>query len=369
MKPCVIALLAWLLAVTSLAGDIDLGSGIAAVVNDAIVTYREVLDLTFTSEQGLFRQYRNKPERYMAELRKIREDGLELLIERQLILQEYKNTGPNVLEGFIEDQIKVRIREQYGDRVNLTKQLQSRGMTHEVYRQRVRDQIIEMFMRQRNIGSALIISPAKIEQYYQANQTNYNVGDQVKLRVIVLNAPTAGSSPAVQKLAQEIMRKIDLGTAFKEMAAVYSEGSARQEGGDWGWRDRSYLMKGLSDIVFSLNPGQRSSLIGLSREAEGAYWVYQYDAQGKRTAAHRYSVDLTLREERKLNGVPDAGKDFPEPQEYYLMQVEDKRPAHVKPLPEVQVEIEKELLSKEHQRLQKKWIGRLRAKSFVRYYM
>jgi hypothetical protein len=50
------------------------------------------------------------------------------------------------------------------------------------------------------------------------------------------------------------------------------------------------------------------------------------------------------------------------------MLVEDRRPAHTKPLAEVREEIERNLIAQENERLQKKWIDRLKAKSFVRYF-
>jgi hypothetical protein len=57
------------------------------------------------------------------------------------------------------------------------------------------------------------------------------------------------------------------------------------------------------------------------------------------------------------------------PQEFYLMYVDEKQAARTRTLSEVRDEIEKDLLLQERARLQKKWIDRLRAKSFVRYFM
>mgnify|MGYP001603732124 CR=1 FL=1 len=53
----------------------------------------------------------------------------------------------------------------------------------------------------------------------------------------------------------------------------------------------------------------------------------------------------------------------------YLMLVEETRSAHVKPLAEIRDEIEKTLKDEENRRLRKRWIDRLRNKSFVRYFV
>jgi aspartyl-tRNA synthetase len=56
------------------------------------------------------------------------------------------------------------------------------------------------------------------------------------------------------------------------------------------------------------------------------------------------------------------------PESDYLMLVEDKRSAHVKPLGEVRDDIEKTLRTQEQARIQKQWIDSLKDKTFVRYF-
>ena len=56
------------------------------------------------------------------------------------------------------------------------------------------------------------------------------------------------------------------------------------------------------------------------------------------------------------------------PEACYLMLVEQKRPAHVKPLSEVRDDIEATLRTQEQSRLEKQWIGELKKKTFIRYF-
>ena len=56
------------------------------------------------------------------------------------------------------------------------------------------------------------------------------------------------------------------------------------------------------------------------------------------------------------------------PDACYLLLVENKREAHVRPLSEVREEIERALLIKERTRLQQRWVDRMKTKSFVRYF-
>jgi parvulin-like peptidyl-prolyl isomerase len=173
-------------------------------------------------------------------------------------------------------------------------------------------------MRQKHVSHELIISPHKVEVYYEQHQADFKVDDQVKLRMIVINKPKEGAD-TMKELAQEVLHKLEAGAPFAEMAALYSDAAQRTQGGDWGWRDRTVLRKELADVAFMLNPGQRSGVI----ETSEAYWI---------------------------------------------MLVEEKHVARTRPLSEVRDDIEKTLLVQERARLQQQWINRLKEKSFVRYF-
>ena len=56
------------------------------------------------------------------------------------------------------------------------------------------------------------------------------------------------------------------------------------------------------------------------------------------------------------------------PEVCYLMLVEERKPAHVKPIGEVRDEIEKALLLEERSRLQQRYVDKLERKTFVRKY-
>jgi peptidyl-prolyl cis-trans isomerase SurA len=294
-------------------------NGVAVIVNDAIITYQDVIEYVGPSLNLLRDQLGNQPQALRQRETKLLKDGTDQLVERQLILHDFKTAGYNLPESIIEDTINERIKQRFGDRLTLIKHLKAEGVTIETYRQRTRDEIVIEQMRYFHVSKELIISPQKILKYYQAHQTNYSVADQVKLRMIVLNKPSGGDGGATKELAKEILDKIKGGASFEEMARIHSEGSQKAVGGSWDWVERSVLRKELADVAFTLKQGATSEVIDL----------------------------------------PDA---------CFIMLVEDMRTAHVKPLVEVRDEIEKNLVTQERARLQDKWIDRLRSKSFVRYF-
>ena len=366
MKLFWIILLALLSIDVSVAAEPALRNGIAAIVNDTIITVQDVEAYTSHAIELLNRTIRD-PNALQQRRIQTWTDGLEQLLERQLILQDFKSAGGQLPDSIIDDEIKDRIRQRFGDRVTFTQTLKAEGITTETYRQRTRDEIIYRYMSDRNVRSAVLISPAKIERYYATNQISYKQGNQVELRVIVLKCPSPALVAETRGLAQDIKRKIEDGAAFAEMAKIHSEGSAAKEGGYWGWREEKGLNPGLAEIAFSLPLEKCSPVLAIAPEGGEVFWIYQYDNAGKLISARKYSRD-TFVEEKKMDGnVKDSDLPAP-PNEFYLMLVQDKRNARIRPLEEVRDEIEKELIVQERARLQKKWVDRLKAKAFVRYF-
>lgn len=303
----------------TLHGEPALLDGVAVLVNDKVITLSAIESATAQVVDILRRQYGRQPQVYEQKLNEARRERLEALVERELILSEFKTAGYNLPESLIDDEISRRIRTDFGNRLNLTKTLQERGMTYEGFRQDVREKFIVDAMRAQNVNAAFMISPQKIETFYKQHQDQFQLGDQVKLRMIYLNKSSEPQPGAHKKLAEEIRTKIKDGASFAEMASVYSAGSQKSQGGDWGWVEKSVLRSDLADVAFVLKQGEVSNVV-----------------------------------ER------DDG--------YYLMTVEETKPAHVRSLSEVRDLIEGTLRTQEMDRLRKKWIDKLRNKSFVRYF-
>jgi parvulin-like peptidyl-prolyl isomerase len=395
-------------------GAAEIIDGVAAIVNSNIITYSEVRQYVQPVVQQLRRSYSG--EELLEQVRKAQMDALNSLIERALIIQEFNTKGYKIPDAVIDQQINDIIANDYGgNRATFVKTLEAENLTLSQYREQVRDRVIVQAMRGHRTQQAVIVSPYKIEKYYKDNLDQYKVGDQIKLRMIFIKrskpeevssqdsqpgtnatvgptnaveqaatdkteavsssgipdtnnpshavstgtlaetavvltnvAASAETNPAAagavattnpplivtdvvaiepgrpqldlqRELAEEILSKLDAGESFESMARVYSEGREAREGGDWGWIGKDVLRKELNETAFSLKPGQHSRVI---ETAEG----------------------------------------------YYILQVDDVKPAHTIPLAEVRDDIEKTLLQQQRAKMQENWVKDLRAKAYIRLF-
>src|ERR1022692_609893 len=205
----------------------EVADGIKAVVNDRAITYAEVEDYARDAANALRQQYASQPDVFQQKLNELLNDSLDQLVERQLILHSFDTEGYKLPDSAVDEIVQDRVHEQFGDRVTLMKTLQARGMTFEQFRQQVRDQYIDRALRDQNVQREVIISPTKVQNYYQSHQANYKIDAQVTLRMIVLNKTSADDTNAV-KFAREIQAKLKDGATFTEMASIYSQGSQQR---------------------------------------------------------------------------------------------------------------------------------------------
>jgi parvulin-like peptidyl-prolyl isomerase len=347
--------------------DYEARNGIAAIANDTVITMQ---DVEMASVQSVEVARRTSPTAQVFYQRKIQamRDALDSLIERQLILADFKTIGVNVPDNYIDDVVNDRIRQRFGDRANLQKTLKAENVTFESFRQRMKEEIILDFMKRKNVREPSLISPAKIERYYQTNLNKFMLGDQVKLRIIVLRS-SDGSAESVLKFAQQILSITDEGAPFEDAASIYTdEVSRRREGGLWGWKERSALRPDLAEIAFGLQSNQISPVIGFARLRDETYWSYRYDKEGNVAVARHFTERDALIEEKRREDDAKHIEPAAAPQEFYLIKVEDKKAAHTRSLEEVREEIEKELIVEDRMRLERQWIQRLRVKFFWRYF-
>ncbi len=295
-------------------------NGFAAVVNDKIITLAEVKNAIPRERiEEAQQRYRSDAQAYREYRAQLEREALVALVERELILHDFETSGKYQLpDVIIEQQIKDRIRRQFGDRATFKRTLRDRGMSYETFKRQERERFIVRSMEAMNVHSEVLVSPYKIETYYQEHEKDFQVGDQVKLRMIVLAHKPERDREATRQLADQLRARLQAGEDFKELAATHTD-YARRDAGEIGWIDRGSRGPELDKVAFSLKAGEFSEVI----QTDEACWI---------------------------------------------LLAEEVRSARTRPLAEARDEIEQILLDREQQRLRKAWIERLQKKAHVRYF-
>ena len=218
-------------------------NGVQAVVHDSVVTLFEVQRHGFGGGGGALPPVPPQPEVLLKKLSDAREESLGQLIERQLILHDFKVTFSQPerqaivdkeINKEVDQELEAEIRTRTGgNRMIYIQTLQAEGITLERRRQIIRDRIIITWLRQKNITSELIVSPHRVEVYYLAHREEFKVQEEVKLRMIVLKCPGDNEVAKTEKLAEDILRALKEGAPLPRWQR-FIRGFATQPGRGYG---------------------------------------------------------------------------------------------------------------------------------------
>ncbi len=291
--------------------------GIAAVVNGDVITYSQVRGLVAPREKLLRSQLTG--EELAKQLKVARDAALKDLIDRQLIIQAFKKDSYAIPDHFVDQRVNEIIKENFGgDRNTFIKTLQAQNYTLGEFKKMENDKMIVQAMRSKNVKLANIASPTKVREFYEKHRAEFTSKPEVKLRMIMIPARSAGSDSAAQKaLAEELLGKLVAGAAFDRIAQMYSEDSTRDLGGDWGWVEPKTLAAPLTRVAFSMPVGKISNIIELGGN-------------------------------------------------YYILKVEEKRGGESQSMEKLRPQIEQRLVQEEAQRQQELWLATLRQKAYIR---
>jgi peptidyl-prolyl cis-trans isomerase SurA len=291
--------------------------GIAAIVNGDVITYSQVRQISAPRERLLRSQLTGQElENKIKELRQL---ALKDLIDRRLIIQAFKKESYQIPDHIVDQRVHDIIRESFGgDRNTFVKTLEAQNYSLGEFKEKEMERIIVQAMRSHNVKTNYIISPTKIEDFYNKHRDLFTTKEEIKLRMIMISGQKDTANAQAQKgLAEEVLGKLAAGGEFDQVARLYSEDSTKENGGDWGWIQRNTLAAALEKFAFNMPVGRISNIIDYSGN-------------------------------------------------YYILKVEDKRGGSTKSLAEARGDIEKKLIQDEAQQIQERWIASLRQKAYIR---
>ncbi|NVM20964.1 MAG: peptidylprolyl isomerase [Desulfobacterales bacterium] len=241
----------------------ELVDRIVAIVNDDAIT---LSDLTEALEPYA-RQIRDslyKPEQERKMLFKLREDILAGMIDQKLTDQESRRLGVSVHESEVDQRIEQIKREHFLAEEELKKSLAAEGYSLEEYRKQIKEQMLRIKLINIEVKSKIAVTEKEIRDYYEKNKETYQGKNKYHLRTILIRAPalaTADQKADAAKKMEVVVKELEAGASFDEVARRYSEDATAKEGGDLGLLRLEELSPEFKEAVCSMKEGQTSPVV------------------------------------------------------------------------------------------------------------
>ena len=242
-------------------------NGIAAIVEEEIITADDVRRQIMPYIPQIQADSKGDPVQFNQLLDEAEDQVIQTLTDNVLIVKQFYEDKGQIPGSYVRNEVDERIIEQFdGDRSNFLAYLQSIGKTPDEYDIEIRDEMIVGFMRQKMTKSESFVSPVRVEEFYNENKEAFFEPESVHLRLIILAALADEDPGLLVQTGDEIIKQLDDGVDFAELAKKYSQDSKKDKGGDWGWVERKALIPELADVAFSLKPSEYSQPIKLKNK-------------------------------------------------------------------------------------------------------
>lgn len=299
---------------------------IVAIVGTDVITYVDLRTRLASALKQLQKQGTPLPPQDVLE-----RQMLERLIMDRAQLQYARDSGMRVDDTQLDQAIG---RIAAGNKMSVPQfraALEKDGVQYASFREEIRNEMIAVRLREREVDSKLIISEGEIDNYL-ANQAATGSGEEYQLAHILLRAPESASPEQLQKLRQrgeQALKRAQAGENFAELTAAFSDAPDALQGGDLGFRPLSRLPSLYSEVAGRLQAGEVSELL---RSSAGFHIVKLVAKRGggavasvQQTKARHILIRVNevvseAEARRKLEGVRERitnGVDFAEQARLY----------------------------------------------------
>lgn len=244
---------------------------IVAVVNEEVVLQSE-LDAALSEVE---RQMKSQGAS-VSDLAALRRQVLERLILTRLQTDRAKRAGMEPSEADVNQALNGIAERNQLSLDQLPAALAQDDIDYAAYREQIRNEILLSRLRQKEVESRISVSEQDVALMLESEgrplqQREYH------LRHILIAVPTGASAEQTEQSRAEaagVLRKLEQGASFAELAIASSDGQQAVEGGDLGWIGDDVLPTAFAETVPQLKPGQTSPVL----EGGNAFHIVRLEA-------------------------------------------------------------------------------------------
>lgn len=215
-------------------------------VNDKAISYGEFQDIFKRN----FWEGNVAAELKEEELRELNRALVNQLIEEELMLKEAAKLVLLVNEKEVSAEMEQIKKEYVGDSFEST--ILNRYGSMEKWREEIKRKLLMKKVVDEVITPKLSVKEEEARRYYKEHESEYNVSEQVRARMIVVKT---------EEEANQVRERLLKGEDFAKVAKEVSLSPEGRKGGDLGFFGRGEMPTEFEEVVFVLPKGELSEVI------------------------------------------------------------------------------------------------------------
>ena len=244
------------MAVINSANAIEPLDSIAVVVNDDVITSKELEDK--------IKYYENQirlSSGSVSDMDSLRKQVLERMIRDKVQLQQAAQLGIQFDDISLNRMIDAMAKKNKLSLNELRTTLEQEGIDFSDFRNQTRDELIIQELQKRMVADKVNVTSQELKQFTESNVQQDKTGTEFHLLHILVATPESASPEDIQlsqQKAENIYQQLLQGTDFKQMAMRESDGSNALNGGDLGTRKANELPELFLQAIEGLKQGEVS---------------------------------------------------------------------------------------------------------------
>lgn len=229
---------------------------VVAVVNQDVITWSELYKAMEAEASPKMKELQKDEQRKL--FKENEAVFLETLINVRLQLQEAKSAGVRVSDEELQGAID-NIKKKYSmsdDAFN--ESLKQEGLTLSEYKKRLWEQIVISKLVNSQIRNKIVVTDEDLKKFVAENKEVLENTESYGISQILLKKLKDADNSKLEEKAGDLLKKIEQGESFSDLAKQYSEDPSAKAGGDLGLLKKSQLNKNFIDIISQMKPGDIS---------------------------------------------------------------------------------------------------------------
>ena len=239
----------------------DIISGIAAIVNDEIITSYDVDKETAT----LVKEAEKKGPVAETARGELRASALNRLIDLKLTEQKIRELDIKVTEEEVRQSIEDVKKQNNLSQEALVAALAGQGLSFDQYKAQLKSQLERLRLMSQEVRAKIQVGEKELQEYYEANPAKFGAEEQFRARHIFFRVAADAPAEEIKKVmmtASNVLFEARSGKDFAELARNHSDDpGAKTDGGDLGMFKKGEMLPEIEASVMKMKPGEISELV------------------------------------------------------------------------------------------------------------
>lgn len=248
---------------------------VAVKVNDGVILQSEV--------NALVNRVKNRAKEAGQELPSetaLRRQAIDKLIDQTLLLQMGERIGLRISDAQLDQTLSQMAQEQGATLDDMRRSIEASGDNFQAYREEIRNEMVASRTMRASVERRVYVSLQEVQNLLRILEQQGQTNEEYDIGHILIEIPenaTAEDIKTQKERADAVIRLLNEGREFKQIAIASSGGAKALEGGQLGWMNINEMPTLFAEAVKGRKKGD---IVGPLRSGAGFHIVKLQDVRG-----------------------------------------------------------------------------------------